>query len=129
MLPIYLKGDQGASESLSTVNTTLVEGALTQFYTVLGLADDITTNSCDLAIDYSRTIQEILIGSLDGSFCFQPYRCQIPAGYAVMDPGSYYKDVPFHADKCTFVGWRKFKLPSKNIIGWEGSLPCWKDYR
>lgn len=31
-------------------------------YAVLGLADDITTNHCDLAIDYSQTIQEILMG-------------------------------------------------------------------
>jgi Heterokaryon incompatibility protein (HET) len=31
-------------------------------YAVLGLADDITTRHCDLPIDYSQSIQQILIG-------------------------------------------------------------------
>jgi hypothetical protein len=40
-------------------NFTKFEDAL---YAVLGLANDITTNHCDLAIDYSQTVQEILTG-------------------------------------------------------------------
>lgn len=31
-------------------------------YAVLGLADDITTNHCDFRIDYSQSIQQILMG-------------------------------------------------------------------
>jgi hypothetical protein len=31
-------------------------------YAVLGLANDITTNHCDLPIDYSQSIQKVLIG-------------------------------------------------------------------
>jgi hypothetical protein len=57
---------QGSSLELLDVLQRTHYFSVTKFedalYAVLGLANDITRNNCDLAIDYSQTIQEILTG-------------------------------------------------------------------